>query len=206
MYKEILKEILMSDDVVESVQENSWELFSILPELKAMVKFPHNHPHHHLDVWNHTLLALSMAPEDFEVRLALLLHDIGKPFCYQDEEVRRFRGHPKKSAEIADKVLNRLGFSPDERKRYKYLIANHDTPIQKVEMDSFVWDRTLPEKLFQLQCCDGLAHHPAKLEKRKEYLTEAYHYVYSGTPDIRFQDWLNHNPANAKVLQRERGE
>ena len=27
MYKEILKEILMSDDVVESVQENSWNFF-----------------------------------------------------------------------------------------------------------------------------------------------------------------------------------
>ena len=109
MYKEILKEILMIENVVESIKENSSQLFSIIPELKAMVNFPHRHPHHHLNVWNHTLLALSMSPKDFEVRLALLLHDMGKPFCYQDEEVRHFRGHPKKSAEIVSIFLDFVG-------------------------------------------------------------------------------------------------
>ncbi len=27
--------------------------------------------------------------------MAALLHDIGKPFAYQDEEVRHFHGHPQ---------------------------------------------------------------------------------------------------------------
>ena len=35
MYKEILKEILMIENVVESIKENSSQLFSIIPELKA---------------------------------------------------------------------------------------------------------------------------------------------------------------------------
>ena len=204
MYKEILKEILMIENVVESIKENSSQLFSIIPELKAMVNFPHRHPHHHLDVWNHTLLALSMSPKDFEVRLALLLHDMGKPFCYQDEEVRHFRGHPKKSAEIADKVLERLEFSLDERKRYQYLIINHDTQIQKAKMDSSISDSSLLEKLFQVQCCDGLAHNPTKLEKRRRYLEEAYHYLHPNAPEDRVRTWVNKTPGSSKILEKRR--
>ena len=204
MPKDLLEQILLSDDVVESINDNIETLFSLIPELQPMVDFPHNHPHHHLDVWQHTLLALSMAPNDFEVRLSLLLHDIGKPFCYQDEEVRHFRGHPKKSAEIADKVLERLEFSLDERKRYQYLIINHDTPIQKAKMDSSISDSSLLEKLFQVQCCDGLAHNPTKLEKRRKYLEEAYHYLHPNVPEDRVRTWVNKTPGSSKILEKRR--
>ena len=136
MPKDILKQILISDDVVESINDNIETLFSLIPELQPTVDFPHNHPHHHLDVWQHTLLALSMAPNDFEVRLSLLLHDIGKPFCYQDEEVRHFRGHPQKSAEMSEPILERLGFTKEENNRYLYIIGNHDTKISNLETPS----------------------------------------------------------------------
>ena len=75
-----------------------------------MKGFKHNHPYHHLDVWNHTLLALSMSKNDFDIRLCLLLHDMGKPFSYQDEEVRHFKDHAKVSANMSKSVLNRLGY------------------------------------------------------------------------------------------------
>lgn len=80
--KELLESILTSDNVVDSINNNLDNLFRIIPEAKYMVGFKHNHPHHHLDVWNHTLLAISMSPNIIIVRLALLLHDIGKPFSY----------------------------------------------------------------------------------------------------------------------------
>ena len=199
MYKEILKEILMIENVVESIKENSSQLFSIIPELKAMVNFPHRHPHHHLDVWNHTLLALSMYPKDFEVRLALLLHDMGKPFCYQDEEVRHFRGHPQKSTEMSEPILERLGFTKEESNRYLYIIGNHDTKISNLETPS---DNQTLEKLFQVQCCDSLAHHPDKLAKRKKYLLETYEYLYKGENKEIFIDWMNKQTSHPKVLKR----
>ena len=55
MPKDILEQILISDDVVESINDNIETLFSLIPELQPMVDFPHNHPHHHLDVWQHTV-------------------------------------------------------------------------------------------------------------------------------------------------------
>ena len=116
----------------------------------------------------------------------------------------RMELYVKKSAEIADKVLERLEFSLDERKRYQYLIINHDTPIQKAKMDSSISDSSLLEKLFQVQCCDGLAHNPTKLEKRRKYLEEAYHYLHPNAPEDRVRTWVNKTPVSSKILEKRR--
>jgi poly(A) polymerase len=52
------------------------ELF--LPELVAL-KLEQDPVHKHKDVWHHTLAVLERAPAELTVRLAALLHDIGKP-------------------------------------------------------------------------------------------------------------------------------
>ena len=44
----------------------------------------------------------------FDIRLCLLLHDIGKPFSYQGEEVRHFRNHAAVSANMSKIILKRL--------------------------------------------------------------------------------------------------
>lgn len=162
-----LEEILLSDDVVESINKNMDYLLKIIPEIKNMIGFKHNHPHHHLDVWNHTLLALSISEKDFDVRLCLLLHDIGKPFSYQDEEVRHFRNHAKVSAIMSREILTRLEYDKEYINYLCYLIEKHDTKIDE-EQISNNYDICL--KLYEIQRCDGLAHHPDKLEKRKTYL------------------------------------
>lgn len=167
MERERLFNILTSDNIVESINQNLDNILILIPEIKDMIGFNHNHPHHHLDVWNHTLLALSMSPNDFEIRLVLLLHDIGKPHSYQDEEIRHFRGHALKSAEMTFKILERLNFNEDEILELCYLIKEHDTLITEEEIEN---NRELMIKRFQIQCCDALAHNPTKLEKRKGYL------------------------------------
>ena len=73
---------MLSDNVVECINNNLDYLLVLVPEIQYMIGFEHKHPHHHLDVWNHTLLALSLSQNDFDIRLCLLLHDIGKPFSY----------------------------------------------------------------------------------------------------------------------------
>ena len=97
-----LKEILSEDDVVTSINNNMDYLLYVIPEINNMIGFDHKHPHHHLDVWDHTLLALSLSKNDFDVRLVLLLHDIGKPFSYQEGEVRHFKNHPMVSAKMSE--------------------------------------------------------------------------------------------------------
>ncbi len=164
-----LEEILLSDDVVKAVNDNLDYLLYIMPEISKMIGFPHNHPDHHLDVWNHTLLALSLSEKNFDVRLTLLLHDIGKPDHYQDEEIRHFRGHPEESVKIALPILKRLDFTPEYISYICYLIAHHDTPITEEDLNN---NYGVTLKLYEVQRCDALAHHPDKLEKRKNYLNK----------------------------------
>lgn len=163
-----LYDILCSDDVVDSINSNLDYLLNLIPEISYMIGFDHKHPHHHLDVWNHTLLGLSLSEKDFDIRLTLLLHDIGKPFSYQEiDGIRHFNGHPKKSAEISYIILKRLNFDIDYINRICFFIRNHDNPIT----DKFIRDnREDAIKMYKIQRCDALSHNPDKLEKRKIYL------------------------------------
>lgn len=164
-----LEEILISEDVVASVNDNLNYLTEIIPELKFMFGFSHKHPHHHLDVWNHTLLALELSDNDFEIRLVLLLHDIGKPFSYQEGQVRHFINHPSTSSKMANDILKRLKFEKSFINEVCYLIKYHDTPITT---NDIIENKDLSYKRYKVQYSDALAHHPDKLEKRKKYLTE----------------------------------
>ena len=167
MSKIILQNTLMEKDVVSSIKNNFYTLIDLIPEIKSMVGFEHNHPHHHLDVWNHTLLALSKAPCDFQIRLVLLLHDIGKPHSYQDEEVRHFKNHPTISSNMSKDILKRLNFNSIEIEEICYLIKKHDSLILNKDIQENI---SLVRKRFKIQFCDALAHNPLKLEKRIEYL------------------------------------
>ena len=166
-----LQSILLSDDIVKSINDNMNDLLFVIPEIKYMIGFEHNHPHHHLDVWNHTLLALSLSEKNFDIRLCLLLHDIGKPFSYQDEEIRHFKNHPMVSAKMSEEILHRLGYNEEYINLICYLIEKHDTPISSELIEN---NYELCLKLYEIQRCDALAHHPDKLEKRKKYIDEIH--------------------------------
>ena len=162
-----LEKILLSDDIVDSINHNLDELLELIPEIKYMIGFDQKNPQHHLDVWNHTLLALSLSKKDFDIRLCLLLHDIGKPFSYQDDKTRHFKNHPIVSSEMSKKILKRLEFNDDYIEYICNLIKLHDTPITKEDINN---DIELCKIRYEIQKCDALAHHPDKLERRIEYL------------------------------------
>lgn len=162
--------ILTSDNIVNAINSNLDYLLSIIPEISSMIGFEHKHPHHHLDVWNHTLLALSKSSNNFDIRLVLLLHDIGKPFSYQEEDgIRHFKNHPKVSSTMAYDILKRLKYDETYINRICFFIENHDLPISDEYIENNHDDALF---LYEVQMCDALAHHPDKLDKRKKYLNE----------------------------------
>ena len=168
--KNIIKHYLMNDTYLNDLNKYKEMIFEIIPELKETDGFKHNHPHHCYDVWEHTLIALQHSKEDEQVRLVLLLHDIGKPYSYQDEEVRHFRGHPEKSAEIAKKILQRLSYNEKYIKDICYLIRKHDTIIDINEVNAQNID--LIQKRLHIQYCDSYAHDPKYVQKRIDKLDE----------------------------------
>ena len=164
---EFLTNVLNDDVVVDKIRTNLQDLTLVIPEINDMIGFEHNHPHHHLDVWEHTLCALSFSPNIFDVRISLLLHDIGKPHSFQEGEVRHFKGHPEKSAEIAKQVLKRLNYDGAYINFISEVIKRHDTPLTEEDICS---NYTLSKVIFEVQKCDALAHNPTKNKKRLDYI------------------------------------
>lgn len=162
-----LKDILLSNDVVKSINDNMDYLLSIIPEIEYMIDFNQNNPNHHLDVWNHTLLALNLSKKDFDIRLSLLLHDIGKPFSYQDLTIRHFKNHQSISSIMANNILKRLDYDIDYRNYICSLIYMHDSKItDKMINDEY----DFAFSLYNIEYPDQMAHNPCMLKRRKEYL------------------------------------
>ena len=128
---EIFK-ILMTDNVLNTftAMHKTGVLDIILPEIAKMYGVEQNHPHHIYDVFSHTMISVENAPKDLTIRLAMLLHDIGKPYTKETVDgVDRFCEHHLKSVEIATDILSRLNVSNKIKNEVLELILLHDREI-----------------------------------------------------------------------------
>lgn len=102
--------------------------FQILPELAPLAGFDQKNPHHIHDIWTHTTWAVEAIPPEPALRLAMLLHDGGKPACFFTDEagVGHFYGHGQAGEELADGILRRLRCDRETRERVMRLIHYHD--------------------------------------------------------------------------------
>ncbi len=93
----------------------------LLPELTAGRGQAQRKDFHKYDVLEHSLRVVKYAPKD--IRLAALLHDVGKPFCLQ-RDGNTF-SHPQEGERIANDILKRLGAPNKEREQTAALVALH---------------------------------------------------------------------------------
>lgn len=98
----------------------------ILPELAACKGVPQGGFHTH-DVFGHTLLAVQGTPADLPLRLAALLHDVGKPSTATPDGA--FTGHEVVGATMARSALERLRFSQKEIEVVAELVRLHLRPV-----------------------------------------------------------------------------
>ena len=109
------------------VMRTSGMLALTCPELVESFGCTQNR-HHAFDVWGHAMACLDAAPPTPALRVAALLHDVGKPRTRARSEKTEdytFYDHERVGAEIADPVLRRLRFSNDERERIVALVRHH---------------------------------------------------------------------------------
>lgn len=99
----------------------------IMPELKNTIGFDQHNPHHDKDVFHHTMAVLDSTESDLILRLAALLHDIGKPhsFTIDKDNIGHFYNHHKKGMEIAGKILKRLKYDKKTIDAVKILVKEH---------------------------------------------------------------------------------
>ncbi|MGN0532120.1 MAG: CCA tRNA nucleotidyltransferase [Eubacterium sp.] len=143
-----LKKLLVGQNV-EAVLTDYRDVFGvIIPELKPTFDFQQYSKWHLYDIYTHTVKSVAYAPAVDYIRLALLLHDIGKPYTLKiDEKGDHFKGHPAKSKELAHNVLKRLKVSNDIYKKVITLVEIHDKHIHLNPQSIKYWLSRLGEEL-----------------------------------------------------------
>lgn len=151
----------------------------ILPEFDACMETPQNHPHHSYSVGEHILLSVEAVEADKTLRLAALLHDIGKPKVrLRDAQgIDHFKGHGDVGAKMAVDILRRLKFDNDTICRVKHLVRVHDdrqiplTP-RGVRRGIFRIGKEYFSDYLKLRRADILAQNPAMQQEKLEVLEE----------------------------------
>ena len=167
-----LRKLLLGRRCVDVLREYPEVFCRFWPQLEPLVTLEQNNPHHCYGGWEHTLHALAAAPNDLTVRLAVLLHDIGKPACKTTDEtgVDHFCGHPQAGAELADEMLRALKFDNATRERVVALVRWHDAPVHLTEKSVRRWLGRLGEEallqLLEVKRCDSKGQDPALVEER----------------------------------------
>src|SRR5690606_31617153 len=114
-------------------------LATFLPELDSTREVEQGGLHH-LDVFGHSLEALARLASGFpaagtELRLATLLHDVGKPATAVPVEGLRvtFHGHAKLGAVMVRSALRRLRFGADAVATVGELVRLHMLPLPSTD-------------------------------------------------------------------------
>ncbi len=138
----------------------------ILPEIGKMKNFNQNNPHHIYPLLEHTAIAVENTPAEPPLRLAMLLHDCGKPDALTIDErgVSHFYGHPEISAQKAKAALSRLKLDNATVNLAVELIKHHDVDITPTEKSvKKALNKYTPEvffKLLEVKMADNLAQNP----------------------------------------------
>ncbi len=123
---EIIK-ILMSDIPSKAffIMKNTEILKYIIPELCKGIGVEQREMHI-FDVFEHSVYSADFADKDIVIKLAALLHDIGKPDSMEIRDgIRTFYMHDRISADTASLILKRLKFPKIVEKQVSHLIREH---------------------------------------------------------------------------------
>ena len=126
---ELIK-IIMSENAAQGIEtlRKTGLLKHIMPELEKGFGVKQN-KHHVYDCYKHNLECLNFAAKkglNFHVRMAALLHDIGKPATKKGTgENATFYNHEMVGAKMAEKMLNRLKFPKKDIDKTVNLVRYH---------------------------------------------------------------------------------
>lgn len=162
-----LKEILKEEMPSKRIKENETQIFKMIPELNVCKDFNQNNIWHVYDVYEHILHVIDNVPNNINLRMAALFHDVGKPFVYHEDKdgIGHFYGHWEKSKEIFETFFSKNQINDLDQKIVSNLILYHDVNIGKLnEIDLDKMINLLGKEgilmLFELKKSDLLAQNP----------------------------------------------
>ena len=108
-----------------------------IPALEETVNFNQHSPHHAYDVYTHICHVTAAVPREATLRWAALLHDVGKPACFAQDETGRghFKGHAQVGAAMAAEILRELDAPKPLAAEVVWLIDHHMEPLPRNEAE-----------------------------------------------------------------------
>lgn len=170
---ELIKTV-MGEHVLLGLMESGGIIASAIPEIAPMVGFDQRNRHHIYDVWEHTVRALAASERQKDVRLALLLHDMGKPasFTQDTSGEGHYYGHAMLSAEMAERVLSRLNCPKALKNEAVWLIRYHDISIPPTRSAAghmlALFGRERAHRLLEVKIADNSAHSPRYAQRAED--------------------------------------
>lgn len=170
--REEFTKLICGKNAYNVLQEFADVVTVFIPEMSECVGFEQKNRHHCFDVYTHTLKAVEKSSQNNIIRLALFFHDIGKPSVahFDEKGEQHFYSHPKKSAEMTEKIMTRLRFDNDTKNKVVTLVRMHDSPIMVNDMtkpDRKRLKKTMSQigadlifDLIEIKCCDNSAQNP----------------------------------------------
>ena len=169
----------------------------VLPEFDQLMTTGQETPHHMYSVGEHTLHAMKNIRADKILRLAMLLHDMGKPALKTVDEagVAHFKKHALESERIAENVLRRLKFDNDTIRKVTRLVHCHDLRIPATAKSVRSAMNQIGEELFpyymEVRRADVLAQSMYQREEKIENLDqieELYHQIVEDGDCVSLKD------------------
>ena len=104
----------------------------VLPEFDLCMQTEQHNPHHCYGVGEHILRSMEAIPPDKVLRLAMLLHDIGKPqtMVIDEDGISHNQGHSELGETMARDILRRLRYDNDTITKVTRLIGVHDLRME----------------------------------------------------------------------------
>lgn len=171
--RDCLDRLICGKNVVDVLLRYRDIIGELIPELIPCFDFDQHSKYHKYDVYEHTVRAVDAIPaEDTLLRRVMLLHDLGKPVTFRLDEkgVGHFKTHAKVGAEIAGKVLNRLGYRSDTIEKMCELIHWHSVDMFTEEEAKQVLSELGAEKfarLMDVKIADNKAKNEFVLEENR---------------------------------------
>ncbi len=164
----------------------------ILPEVTAGVGISQKGTHHTDDVFDHSVKALQFCPNpNWVVRLATLLHDVGKPVTYQERNGKAtFYNHDAVGAHVAAQIAGRLHLSKEDREKLYMLVRFHMFSVSEFLTDAAIRRfirRVGPENttdMLDIRTADRLGSGTPKTSWRHEEFKERIIEVQKHIPSV----------------------
>jgi poly(A) polymerase/tRNA nucleotidyltransferase (CCA-adding enzyme) len=202
------------------IMRDSGLMSIVLPELNMCTGVTQNTRYHKYDVFNHCVIACDNVKPDITLRLAALLHDIGKVQT-REETVKfgktrvTFYNHEVVSAKIAKKVLRRLKYDKEIVTAVPNLVYNHmynyepdvwtDAAVRRFISKADITEKDLDDldnlPVFLIRKADRAANglNLSEISPRQTDFEERIREVYEGSKALAVTDL----DINGDILMKE---